>query len=88
MFGIYKIKHVVDESINKYKEIFMAHGLSQKEGIDYETTFAPITRYTSIISILAFAAVMKWKIHQMDVKSAFLEWCSRRRSVCRTTTWV
>ena len=50
----------------------MAHGFSQKEGIDYEETFSPIAIYTSIISILALAAVMKWKIHQMDVKTAFL----------------
>ena len=34
--------------------------------------FAPISRYTSIVSVLALATVMKWKIHQMDVKVAFL----------------
>ena len=50
----------------------MAHGFSQKEGIDYEETFAHVARYTSIRSVLALAAVMKWKIHQMDVKNAFL----------------
>ena len=50
----------------------MAHGFSQKEGIDYEETFAPIARHNSIRLVLALAAVMKWKIHQMDVKTAFL----------------
>ena len=50
----------------------MAWGFSQKEGIDYEETFAPVARYTSIRSVLALAVVMKWKIHQMDVKTAFL----------------
>ena len=50
----------------------MARGFSQKEGIDYEETFAPVARYTSIRSVLALAAVMKWKIHQMDAKTAFL----------------
>ena len=50
----------------------MAHGFSQKKGIDYEETFAPVARYTSIRSVLAFATVMKWKIHQMDVKTVFL----------------
>ena len=69
---IYKINHVVDGSIKKYKEIFVAHVFSQKEGIGYEETFAPVARYTTIRSILALAAVMKWKIHQMDVKTAFL----------------
>ena len=50
----------------------MARGFSQKEGIDYEETFAPIARYTSIRTILALAAKMKWKVHQMDVKTNFL----------------
>ena len=68
---IYKIKHATDGSIDKYKAIFVARDFSQKEGIDYEETFAPIARYTSIKSVLSLGAVMKWKIHQMDVKTAF-----------------
>ena len=73
---IYKIKHVADGSIEKHKERFVAYGFSQKEGIDYEETFAPISRYTSIISILALAAVMKWKVHQMDPQDNIIGWCS------------
>ena len=69
---IYKIKHVADGSIEKHKVRFLACGFSQKEGIDYEETFAPVARYTSIRSVLALATVMKWKIHQMYVKTAFL----------------
>jgi hypothetical protein len=70
---IFRIKHVVDGSIEKYKEIFVAHGFSQKEGIDYEETFSPVARYTSIKTIIALAAKMKWKLHQMDVKTTFLK---------------
>jgi hypothetical protein len=69
---IYKTKHSTDGSIEKYKERFVAHGFFQKEGIDYEETFAPVARYTSIRAILAIAVVMKWKVHQMDVKTTFL----------------
>ena len=69
---IYNIKHAADSSIEKYKEIFVARGFSQKEGIDYEETFVPIAKYTSIRSVLSLATVMKWKIHQMDAKTAFL----------------
>ena len=60
---IYKIKHAADGSIEKYNAIFVAYGFSQKEGIDYEETFSPVARYTSIRLVLALAAVMKWKIH-------------------------
>jgi hypothetical protein len=69
---LFKIKHIDDGSIEKYKERFVARGFSQKEGIDYEETFAPVARYTSIRTIIALAAKMKWKLHQMDVKTAFL----------------
>ena len=50
----------------------MARGFSQKEGIDYEETFAPIARYTSIRAIMALTAKLGWKLHQMDVHTAFL----------------
>ena len=43
---IYKIKHVADGSIEKYKEKIVARGFSQKEGIDYEENFAHVSRYT------------------------------------------
>ena len=38
---IYNIKHAADGSIEKYKARFVACGFSQKEGIEYEATFAP-----------------------------------------------
>ena len=69
---IYKIKHAADASIEKYKARFVARGFSQKEGIDYEETFALVARYTSIRAIMAIATKMGWKLHQMDVKTAFL----------------
>jgi hypothetical protein len=68
----FKIKHAVDGSIEKYKARFVARGFSQKEGIDYEETFTPVARYTSIRTIIALAAKMKWKMHQMDMKTTFL----------------
>ena len=50
----------------------MTRGFSQKEGIDYEDTFAPMARYTSIRAIMALVAKLGWKLHQMNVKTTFL----------------
>ena len=69
---IYKVKQVVYGSVKKHKAIFVAQGFSQIEGIDYEETFAPIARYSSIRIILALSVQMGWHIHQMDVKTTFL----------------
>ena len=78
---IFKKKHSTDGSIDKYKEIIVAQCFSLKEGIDYEETFAPIDRYTSIRTILSLAFKMKWKLHQMDVKTGLSKWCHKRGSV-------
>jgi hypothetical protein len=69
---LYKIKHVADGSIEKFKVRFVVRGFSQKEGVDYEETFSPVTRYASIRVVISIASVMRWRIHQMDVKTTFL----------------
>ena len=60
---IYKVKKAADGSVEKYKARFVARGFSQIEGIDYEETFAPVARYSSILTILALLAQMGWHIH-------------------------
>jgi hypothetical protein len=69
---LYNIKHAIDGSIEKYKARLIACDFSQKEGIDYEEMFSLLSRYTSIRTIISLAAKMKWKLHQMDVKTNFL----------------
>jgi hypothetical protein len=69
---VYKIKHAADGRMDKYKARFMARGLSQKEGEDYDETFASVARYTSIRTIISLVASMGWNLHQMDIKTTFL----------------
>eukprot|EP00253_Pinus_taeda_P007602 PITA_07602 len=69
---IYKVKQVANGSFKKHKAIFLAKGFSHVEGIDYKETFSLVARYSSIKSILALAMQMGWKIHQMDVRTPFL----------------
>jgi len=44
----------------------------QKEGIDYDETFTPVSRYTSIRAIISLTSIMGWNLHQIDVKTKFL----------------
>uniref|UniRef100_A0A2N9F074 Reverse transcriptase Ty1/copia-type domain-containing protein n=1 Tax=Fagus sylvatica TaxID=28930 RepID=A0A2N9F074_FAGSY len=69
---VYKIKTQADGSVERYKACLVARGFTQEYGIDYEETFAPFARLTSIRSLLAVATVCHWPLFQMDVKNAFL----------------
>ena len=69
---IYKVKKLADGSVDRLKARLCAVGTSQREGVDYEATFAPVVRLENLRSVLAYGAVNDLEIHQMDVDSAFL----------------
>jgi hypothetical protein len=62
-----------------YKAILVAKGFTQTYRMDYNETFAPVAKFTSIRSILALAALEDMEIHQMDVKSHFSMASLKRR---------
>ena len=53
---LYKIKHAADGSIEKFKACFVARGFSQVEGVDYDETFAPVTRFFLIKAVISVVA--------------------------------
>eukprot|EP00253_Pinus_taeda_P026703 PITA_26703 len=61
---------VVPRQVNKL--VVSSRWLYKVEGFNYDETFALVARYSSMRSMLALLAQMGWKIHQMDVKTAFL----------------
>jgi hypothetical protein len=69
---VWKNKEGENGMVVRNKSRLVAQGNSQKEGIDYEETFAPVARLEAIQILLAFAVAKGFKLYQMDVKSAFL----------------
>jgi hypothetical protein len=69
---VYSIKVKSDGSLDRYKARLVALGNNQEYGVNYEETFAPVAKMTTICTILAIAASQNWDLHQMDMKNAFL----------------
>ena len=68
---VYKTKKNAKGEVEKHKARLVAKGYSQKTGINYDEEFAPVARLETIRLIISITAQNRWKIHQMDVKSAF-----------------
>jgi hypothetical protein len=69
---VWKDKEGEKDEVVRNKSRLVAQGVSQEEGIDYKEIFATITRLEAIRILLAFSVAKGFKLHQMDVKSAFL----------------
>ena len=68
---VFKLKKDELGVVIKHKARLVARGFVQQEGIDYDYAFAPMARMESV-RVLALAAQEGWRVHHMDVKSAFL----------------
>jgi hypothetical protein len=65
-------KHGPNGEKLKLRARLVANGQHQRHGIDYAETFTPTTNMTTIHVVMSIAAYHDWEIHQIDVKSAYL----------------
>ena len=82
---VYKIKYDSKGTVEKYKARLVAKGFTQREGIDYNETFSPVSCKDSFRIIMALVAHFDLELHQMDVKTAFLNGDLKEKGLHETT---
>ncbi|CAI7748049.1 unnamed protein product [Closterium sp. NIES-54] len=69
---VFRIKALADGSIDKYKARWVVRDFEQTHMVEYELTFAPVRRHTSVRILICIAIVKQRPLRQIDVGSAFL----------------
>ena len=69
---VFRVKKDASRHVVRFKARLVAQGFSQVPGIDYFDTFAPVAKLASIRIVLTMAAKLDFELHQIDIKSAYL----------------
>ncbi|KAK9135050.1 hypothetical protein Syun_014380 [Stephania yunnanensis] len=69
---IFSVKKNFDGSINRYKARLVAKGFKQVPGIDFDETYSPVVKSSTIRIILSLAVQFNWPLRQVDINNAFL----------------
>lgn len=69
---VYRKKEDETGNVSRFKARLVAQGFRQRQGIDYDTVFAPVATHNTLRILLTIAGYKQMMVHHVDVKSAYL----------------
>lgn len=69
---VFRIKYLANGSIDCLKACFVSKGYTQQLGLDFNDTFSPVVKASTVRVVLSLAASNHWTLRQFDVKNIFL----------------
>lgn len=85
---IFRVKQREDGSVERFKARLVARGFTQVSGLDYEETYCPVIRHTTIRLVIALGTSLNWSMRQLDVKKCIFTRQAQGDCIYGTTSWI
>jgi hypothetical protein len=69
---VFRVKRKADGSVERHKARLVAKGFHQQAGVDYDETYSPVIKPTTVRTVLFIAISSGWSLRQIDIQNAFL----------------
>lgn len=85
---VFTIKQTSEGKVDRYKQDWLQKGYSKTYEIDYDETFAPLEKMSTLRTLISNATNSGWPLHQLDIKNAFLHGGLQEKVYMEFFSWI